>query len=132
MEQQKLLDDIDTLTTRIGQLDQQLSVKQDAYNKSQSNLETANTKLKTAERELILERTRLQQLRLDIDNADGNVASMNKKILDKTVLLDSSRQRCAELELQVSNLQDQVGGLQGQMRSLQVLFLLLQINKIRN
>lgn len=132
MEQQKLLDDIDTLTTRIGQLDQQLSVKQDAYNKSQSNLETANTKLKTAERELILERTRLQQLRLDIDNADGNVASMNKKILEKTVLLDSSRQRCAELELQVSNLQDQVGGLQGQMRSLQVLFLLLQINKIRN
>ena len=120
VEQQKLLDDIDTLTARIGQLDQQLTAKQDAYVKSQADLETANNKLKLAERELILERTRLQQLRIDIDNADGNVASMNKKIMEKSVLLDSSRQRNAELELQVSNLNDQIGGLQGQLRNLQV------------
>ena len=93
VEQQKLLDDIDTLTARIGQLDQQLTAKQDAYVKSQADLETANNKLKLAERELILERTRLQQLRIDIDNADGNVASMNKKIMEKSVQLDSSRQR---------------------------------------
>ena len=120
VEQQKLLDDIDTLTARIGQLDQQLTAKQDACVKSQADLEPANNKLKLAERELILERTRLQQLRIDIDNADGNVASMNKKIMEKSVLLDSSRQRNAELELQVSNLNDQIGGLQGQLRNLQV------------
>lgn len=120
VEQQKLLDDIDTLTARIGQLDQQLTVKQDAYVKSQADLETANNKLKLAERELILERTRLQQLRIDIGNADSNVVSMNKKMMEKTVQLDSSRQRCAELELQVSNLNDEIGGLQGQLRNLQV------------
>ena len=73
------------------------------------------------ERELLLERTKLSQLRLDIDNADGNVATLTKTIMDKSSQLDSSRQRCGELELQVVQLEDQVGGLQGQLRSMQVL-----------
>lgn len=72
------------------------------------------------ERELLLERTKLSQLRLDIDNADGNVATLTKTIMDKSSQLDSSRQRCGELELQVVQLEDQVGGLQGQLRSMQV------------
>ncbi len=73
------------------------------------------------ERELLLERTKLSQLRLDIDNADGNVATLTKTIMDKSSQLDSSRQRCGELELQVVQLEDQVGGLQGQLRSMQVM-----------
>ena len=78
-------------------------------------------RLKGTERDLSQEKNRLQQLQADIANADSNAAALSKKMMEKSTQLESSNRRCNELEQEVSRLEDQIGGLQGQLRSAQVM-----------
>ncbi|XP_032794482.2 centrosomal protein of 135 kDa isoform X1 [Daphnia magna] len=146
---QKLLNEIEGRNTRVLQLEKQLSAKQDivtqrekevdAINNKlketeqdlnaekakvwqlQQDMENSHGKLKVTEREVSLEKNRLQQLQAEIANADMNAASLTKKMMEKTAQLDEARQHCNGLEQKVLRLEEQVGSLQGQLRSLQVI-----------
>lgn len=82
--------------------------------------ETAESKIKSLERELALERNKLQQLRMDIADADGNSATLTKKYIERCSELDKARERCTELEEKEVALEEQLSKLQSQLRSLKV------------
>ena len=88
--------------------------------KLENDLENVNTKLLNTEKELIQERAKKQQMVLEVDEADGIAANLNKKFAEKSIQLESCKQRSTELEIQVIQQEEQIGTLQGQLRSLQV------------
>jgi chromosome segregation ATPase len=108
------------IETELAQLVENMRKTDEVNCKLRFELEQATTRANTAERDLLLERTKLQQLKLDIEDADGNAASLTKKYAEKSSQLDSARQRCAELEKNVASLENQMAGVHGQLRGLQV------------
>ena len=93
--------------------------------KLENELENLNTKLLNAERELTQERAKNQQMKLDMDDADSMAATWNKKFAEKSAQLESSKQRCCELDTELFQLQEQIATLQGQLRSLQVCWIII-------
>jgi phage shock protein A len=67
-----------------------------------------------------MERNNLQQLRLDIDEADGNASSLTKKFVEKSTQLDAAKLYCAQLEQNVGALQDQINSLKSQLEAVLV------------
>lgn len=108
------------IETKLAQLVENMRKTDEVNCKLRFELEQATTRANTAERDLLLERTKLQQLKLDTEDADGNAASLTKKYAEKSSQLDSARQRCAELEKNVASLENQMAGVHGQLRGLQV------------
>ena len=134
-ERKALKEQNDGLKTRSDQLNEQidsyemkLQTTSDSLRKSdalcvkfEQDLQATSAKLLNTERELFQERAKNQQLRLDMDFMDGNMATLNKKFAEKTSVADASNQRCIELEIQAAKLEEQITGLQGQLRNLQVI-----------
>ena len=108
------------IETKLNQLAEKTRKTDEMNGQLRRDLEAAKNRADDAERDLLLERTKLQQLKLDIENADGNSASLTRKYSEKSSQLDSSRQKCAELERNVASLEEQMVGLHGQLRGLQV------------
>lgn len=108
------------IETKLSQLVENMRRSDEINGKLRFELEQTTTRANTAERDLLLERTKLQQLKLDIEDADGNAASLTKKYAEKSSQLDSAKQRCAELERNVASLENQMAGVHGQLRGLQV------------
>ena len=55
-----------------------------------------------------------------MEEMDSNAANLNKRLSEKSNAADGARQRCTELEIRVAQLEEQLGGLQGQLRTQQV------------
>lgn len=113
-EKSQKLDGLETEVT------EKLKKAEDLIGKLQADLEASNVKMRTAEQSLQVERNNLQQLRLDIDEADGNTSSLTKKFFEKSTQLDAAKQQCENLEQIVGALQDQITSLQNQLVAIQV------------
>ena len=113
--------DVEAANNRLNDMEQELQSERDRIQQLQQDMSNIQNRLKGTERDLSQEKNRLQQLQADIANADSNAAALSKKMMEKSTQLESSNRRCNELEQEVSRLEDQIGGLQGQLRSAQVM-----------
>ncbi|KAI9560410.1 hypothetical protein GHT06_014427 [Daphnia sinensis] len=103
----------------VSDVTEKLKKAEDLIGKLQADIEASNAKVRSMEQSLQLERNNLQQLRLDIDEADGNSSSLTKKFVEKSTQLDAAKQQCAYLEQTVEALQDQIKSLQNQLIAIQ-------------
>jgi hypothetical protein len=104
----------------VNEVADKLKKAEDLIGKLQSELDASNGKLRATEQGLTMERNNLQQLRLDIDEADGNASSLTKKFVEKSTQLDAAKLYCAQLEQNVGALQDQINSLKSQLEAVLV------------
>lgn len=105
---------------KANQLSEKMNKSDEQLRKLLKDLDEANTRAQAAEREVVLERTKLQQLQLDIQDADGNTAALTRKFVEKSSQVDSLKQHCSELEDKITELENKVATLENQLRLYQV------------
>lgn len=115
---------------KMNEIIDKLQKAEEYIGKLQSELDNTNAKARAAEQGLQAERNNLQQLRLDIDEADGNAESLTKKFVEKSTQLEAAKQRIVTLEQNSSALQDQVTSLKNQIDALQVSVIATLINVV--
>lgn len=116
------------LRIRADELEEKKQDMEELWRRREQNLEAqlekqseiANAKIKALERDLLFERNKLQQLQLDIADADGNSASLTRKYVERSAELDRAREHCTELEEKIASFEEQVVKLQTQIRNLKV------------
>lgn len=120
LEMEEITDKSREYEAKANQLAEKINKSDEQMKKLLKGLEEANTRAQTAEREVVLERTKLQQLQLDIQDADGNAASLTKKFVEKSSQLDVLKQHCSDLEEKVTELENRNSTLENQLRVFQV------------
>ncbi len=120
LELDELAENSQKADSKVNEITDKLQKAEDIIGKLQTQLETSQNQVRAAEQGLQAERNNLQQLRLDIDEADGNASSLTQKFVEKSTELEASKLKCNQLEQNVSALDDQITSLKNQLEALQV------------
>lgn len=120
LELDELTENSQISDSKVNEITDKLKNADELIKKLQTDLEAAATRARASEQGLQVERNNLQQLRLDIDAADGNASALTQKFVEKSTQLDSAKQRCYVLEQNVGTLEDQIISLQNQLQAVQV------------
>ena len=121
LEMDELAENSQKADSKVNEITDKLQKAEDVIGKLQSQFEASQAQVRAAEQGLQAERNNLQQLRLDIDEADGNASSLTQKFVEKSTELEASKLKCGQLEQNVSALDDQISSLKNQLEALQVI-----------
>lgn len=129
LELDELAENSQISDSKMNEVTDKLQKADELIKKLQTDLESANARARASEQGLQVERNNLQQLRLDIDTADGNASTLTKKFVEKSTQLDAAKQRCYQLQQNVITLEDQITSLHNQLQALQVIIVLSFFNE---